>query len=711
MIQRTTPHLVLFFAFFCWCGVSQAGGGPENLVLVVNADSQTSKLIANYYIQLRDISPRNVIYLGSVPKEEVTSFARFKNRILIPIVKQIQAKGLGEQIDYVVYSADFPTAVKIGEEVDELARIVEERSLQKFNRQVFRPVASINALTYFMRQVIQGDKSYISLQANAYMRIRNTSLLSKPFVGAAQERFDEALQLFRNEDYDAAIKIFEPLARQHPNQIAVSYWLARTYAKKNDTESSLKWLQRAVTSGWSFRRFTDADLAFGLVVNNPEFKRIVASMPDNSFEYLPSQGFRSFYHWGYNGMINGTSEEGATYVLSTVLATTGARGTSEREALDQMTRSVRADGTRPKGTFYFTETGDIRTKCRKSGIAQAVEELIELGFKTRVINSKFPSGKRDMIGLTVGTANFDFPQSKNQIMPGAICENLTSFGGRLGNQPGQTPLTEFIAAGAAGSSGTVTEPLSIAQKFPDPRVHVHYVNGCSLAESFYQSVHGPFQLLIVGDALCQPWAVFPKFELQGIEPGETVSGIRALSFDFSGSPVRVRGIEFYMDGKLISRLERTGGFSFNSGDIADGYHELRIVAVAENSVETQGRVIVPFFVSNQNQEVTLERQSNSTRLEDTLTFAVSANCGERIELLHNDRVLAKSDARQATFEVPASTLGRGPVQLIARAIQGDVEISSQPVAFTVEGRISTARVVLPPRPKQPAPPKKPAKSK
>ena len=120
MIQRITPHLVLFFAFFCWCGVSQAGGGPENLVLVVNADSQTSKLIANYYIQLRDISPRNVIYLGSVPKEEVTSFARFKNRILIPIVKQIQLKGLGEQIDYVVYSADFPTAVKIGEEVTEL---------------------------------------------------------------------------------------------------------------------------------------------------------------------------------------------------------------------------------------------------------------------------------------------------------------------------------------------------------------------------------------------------------------------------------------------------------------------------------------------------------------------------------------------------------------------------------------------------------------
>lgn len=707
MIQRTAPCLVLFFALFCCCGVSQAGGGPENLVLIVNADSQTSKLIANYYIQLRDIPARNVIYLGSVPKESVTNFARFKNRILIPIIKQIQLKGLVEQIDYVVYSADFPTAVNIGEEVNELRRLVEENSTQKFNSQIFRPVASINSLTYFMRQVIEGDKSYISLQANSYMRTRNLELLSKPFVGVAQDQFDEALQLARNEDYDAAIKILEPLARQHPNQVAVLYWLARVYARKDDAESSISWLKRAMVSGWSFRKFTKSDLAFGLISNNPSFKRVVAAIPDNSYQFMPSQGFRSFYRWGRNGMINGTANQGTTYVLSTVLAATGVRGTSEREALDQITRSVQADGTHPKGTFYFTETGNVRTKCRKAGIAQSVEELNELGFRTRVISSKFPSQKRDIIGLTVGTATFDFPGSKNQVVPGAICENLTSFGGRLGKS-GQTPLTEFIAAGAAGSSGTVTEPLSIPQKFPDPRVHLHYVKGCSLAESFYQSVHGPFQLLIVGDALCQPWAIFPKFEVNGIEAGETVSGIKKLSFDFSASPVRVRGVEFYMDGKLVSRLEKTSGFSINTADISDGYHELRIVAVAENAVETQGRVIVPFFVSNRKQEVTLERQAGPTRLEDNLKLDVSANCGEKIDLMHNGRVIATANKKSATVEVAARELGRGPVQLFARATTGSDEIYSKPVAFTVSGKINTARTLLPPKPPKPKPHKKPS---
>lgn len=700
----------MLFVLFCRCQVCRAGGGPENLVIVVNADSQTSKLIANYYIQLREIHPRNVIYLGSVPTEDVTNFARFKNRILIPIVEQIRQKGLAEQIDCVVYSAGFPTAVNIGAEVKEFARIAKNNGAQRFNSQVFRPVASINALTYFMRQVLAGDPSYLSLQANSYMRTRNLNLLSRPFVGTSQQQFEEALQLLRKEEYDSAIKILETLAKQHPNQVAVSYWLARIYARQNDASSSITWLRRAVLSGWSYRKFTNSDLAFEPLANNPEFQRLVAEIPDNSYEFMPSRGFRSFYSWGRNGMINGTVDEGNTYVLSTVLAATGMRGTSEREALDQITRSVKADGSRPQGTFYFTETNNVRTQCRKAAIDQAVEELKSLGFKTEIIQSAFPTMKRDIIGLTVGTANFNFRKSKNQIVPGAICENLTSFGGRLGNQAGQTPLTEFIAAGAAGSAGTVTEPLALPQKFPDPRVHVHYVNGCSLAEAFYQSVYGPYQLLIIGDALCQPWAIFPTVEVQGIEPGETVSGVEKLSFDFSASPVNVRGIEYYMDGKLVSRFPKAGGLSFNTEELSDGYHELGVVAVADSAIETQGRTVIPFVVSNRDQEVKLECQAGPTGLDDTLRFDVTANCGESIELLHNDRVIATANQKQATFEVAARILGRGPVQLFARATTGKDEVYSKPVALNVQGKISTARIALPPQPRPPAKNKKPSRS-
>ena len=45
-----------------------AGGGPENVLLVVNANSDSSKMIANWYIHGRGIPARNLVYLDGVAK-------------------------------------------------------------------------------------------------------------------------------------------------------------------------------------------------------------------------------------------------------------------------------------------------------------------------------------------------------------------------------------------------------------------------------------------------------------------------------------------------------------------------------------------------------------------------------------------------------------------------------------------------------------------
>ena len=55
----------------CWHFWSQwsppvaawAGGGPENVLLLVNSNSLNSKTIANHYIALRNIPPSNVVYI------------------------------------------------------------------------------------------------------------------------------------------------------------------------------------------------------------------------------------------------------------------------------------------------------------------------------------------------------------------------------------------------------------------------------------------------------------------------------------------------------------------------------------------------------------------------------------------------------------------------------------------------------------------------
>ena len=89
---------------------------------------------------------------------------------------------------------------------------------------------------------------------------------------------------------------------------------------------------------------------------------------------------------------------------------------------------------------------------------------------------------------------------------------------------GQTPLSALLAAGAAGASGTVTEPYAIQQKFPSPFIQWHYAQGCTLAESFYQSVAGPYQLLVAGDALCAPWRKHIVVVVAGLKAGANLSG-------------------------------------------------------------------------------------------------------------------------------------------------------------------------------------------
>ncbi len=96
----------------------------------------------------------------------------------------------------------------------------------------------------------------------------------------------------------------------------------------------------------------------------------------------------------------------------------------------------------------------------------------------------------------MGSASFAWIASGSKLVPGAIAENLTSLNGKM-DGVGQTKLTEYLAHGAAGSSGAVEEPYSLQQKFPLPFIHETYARGATLAEAFYQSVLGPYQLLIV----------------------------------------------------------------------------------------------------------------------------------------------------------------------------------------------------------------------
>jgi len=229
----------------------------------------------------------------------------------------------------------------------------------------------------------------------------------------------------------------------------------------------------------------------------------------------------------------------------------------------------------------------------------------------------------------------------------------------------QTPLTEFLRYGAAGASGTVFEPYSIADKFPSPMIQVHYARGCTLAEAFYQSVYGPYQLLIVGDPLCRPWANIPQVEVPGLEAGQTVSGKLSLkpSATVPGGS-KVGRFELFVDGWRIAHCEPGGSIEVDTAPWADGYHELRMVAIEAGLIQSQGRQIIPIHVANHGRKITVSVTPQGTVAADKpLVLSASSPGSSGMLVLNNNQLLGKIEGENGQVTIDPAALGSGPVRL------------------------------------------------
>ena len=94
-----------------------------------------------------------------------------------------------------------------------------------------------------------------------------------------------------------------------------------------------------------------------------------------------------------------------------------------------------------------------------------------------------------------------------QWVDGGLADHLTSYGGQLSRDSGQSTALEWIASGATASHGTVSEPCNHLQKFPHPQwLLLHYLQGSTAIEAYWKSVLWPQQSLFIGEPLAAPFA-------------------------------------------------------------------------------------------------------------------------------------------------------------------------------------------------------------
>ncbi len=521
---------------FVWTS-TQADIGPENTILVVNPASADSVRIADHYARRRGIADVNRIELVGVPDKRRINVATFKSLILAPLLSEITGRGLGRQARLVAYSAGFPTEIDIREHQSKL----DDANLRK----LFTPVASLPGATFHFLPILGDQPNYLQPGSNFYARGPMQRSFVNPFA-TDPEAFGQAKADQDAGRYAEAAAGFHDLIRRDPAQHPIALLAARSAAAAKLPDQATLDLLAAAKMGWWSRGYVEVDNDLAPLLTRPGVGEVIANLPDGVTDWQPPVGFVGHRVWTPSGVPTDTGE-GYNYLLSACLAVTGPGAMTADEAIAQLDRSIDADGSQPTGKFVFCQTGDVRTTTRLPGFATAIKALALAGYRAEIVTGSVPQLTADIAGLMIGTPRFDWAASGSTLTPGAIAENLTSFGGVV-DQKGQTTLFELLRGGAALSSGTVTEPYAVQFKFPHPMMHLAYTAGLTAIEAMTGQVQSPYQLLIVGDPLCNPYKSAIDMDVTAVS---TDNQSVKISIDVqSGHGHKWREMEVYFNGSL-----------------------------------------------------------------------------------------------------------------------------------------------------------------
>ncbi len=88
-----------------------AGGSGLDVLVVVNQNSSNSVQLGNYYCEQRGVPPQNVLRVNWTGGNTNWTRAVFQSTVVAPLTAMLAARGLTNQIDYVILAMDLPYRV------------------------------------------------------------------------------------------------------------------------------------------------------------------------------------------------------------------------------------------------------------------------------------------------------------------------------------------------------------------------------------------------------------------------------------------------------------------------------------------------------------------------------------------------------------------------------------------------------------------------
>ena len=280
---------------------------------------------------------------------------------------------------------------------------------------------------------------------------------------------------------------------------------------------------------------------------------------------------------------NPPDQASGTPLLAMML--TGETLAQARTVIDQ---GVSSDGSFPVQTAYLVKSVDLLRNVRYANFDDAAFNTQLLGFYLlKRTNNVAPYQLGRILGYQGGSAVFS--AGLNVFSPGAMADQLTSFGGYLFEYSGgQTTLLEFLKAGASASYGTIVEPCNWLEKFPNAQNYFYQARGFSLAESYYQSLAHPYQGVLVGEPLAAPFATPSTVQWQNPPPDAVLTGSTPLSLMCSAASSNrpVAQVDLFVDGTFLRTLTNIAPRAGNSLSVTLNGHQVAYSVPANATLST-----------------------------------------------------------------------------------------------------------------------------
>ena len=238
------------------------------------------------------------------------------------------------------------------------------------------------------------------------------------------------------------------------------------------------------------------------------------------------------------------------------------------------------------GTFLFMDGADSARGALDVEYPTVIKALKTAGYAdSQEVPFKTDQTGGNLAAFFTGTASLGTTIEGSTFAPGALVDNLTSFGAVPQNfaatGESQVSIARWVAKGVGGVHGTVDEPLNNC--FPSRKLILDYTSGAPLSEAYLRRM--PFvywRNLVLGDPMLAPYAKRPVVTMTGLSPSASVAQLVTVTAkDMAGSGIAK--IQLFVDGKLL--VEGTGDTLEACVPVHPGTTS-QILAVAQNAVGT-----------------------------------------------------------------------------------------------------------------------------